>query len=460
MGYELNHRGNAEILELMHKGKLRFDCILGRWIYWNEANKRWVVDDTNYMLNLASSAVDYREINFNNKTTVEATWIRKSKDYSNLNQTLKVAQSLPKIIWTKQWDTDPWILHTPNGIVTLKDGAFREATPEDAVLKVTGVDYDKEALCPKWLKFLDEIFNTDKDLISYVQSAVGYSLAGSVKEQSLFACHGSGANGKSTFLGVISYVMGEYASELRAATLESYGRNLAGEGVELPGARFAKCEEVGEGEALDSGRIKSWTGENEMVVRPLYHSAIHFPPTHKLWLTFNTFPEIDDESDAIWRRIKLIPFEVQFIADKINKNLPGELREEGSGILNWAIEGCLAWQKEGLKIPPKAEQDQKDLRVTSDTIKAFSDECLVRQADAQVTTQRLYQAYENWCKRNGDKAEKKNAMIYRLKQQMGVTSARIGHNGTRGWQGIGLAADAPLSADTSKNGVLEVSATR
>jgi putative DNA primase/helicase len=439
MEFELNHTGNAEVIAHVFSEQLKYDVIYQRWIAWDKERKRWVIDTSNYVLNLAAQAVDARQQLTSGKQADAAhKWNNRCKDLPNLSASLKIAQSLKALKCEYKWDSNPLYFQVENGLIELATGTFRKAKQDDAVLKVAGVQYDEKAECPQWMKFLSDIFVEDA-LIEYVQKAVGYSLTGSVKEQCLFACHGSGANGKSTFLGAIAHIFGEYGCDLRATVLESYGRNLAGEGVELPGARFAKCEEVGEGEALNSGRIKSWTGENEMVVRPLYKSAIHFPPTHKLWLTFNNFPEVDDQSDAIWRRIKLIPFSKQFSGEKVDRDLPGKLRAESSGILNWMIAGCLKWQNEGLKEPDVVLKDLSAIRSISDTIKGFADESLMASPEDHVTSNELYKAYSNWCQKNEVEPEKIKSFIWRLRQQFPIEQAKV--RGNRGWSGIKMKKD-------------------
>ncbi len=153
---------------------------------------------------------------------------------------------------------------------------------------------------------------------------------------------------QSTALGVISYILGDYATDLAGSSLEKWGRVVIGEGVDLVGARFAKCEEISD-EAIDAPRIKSWTGENSMRVRPMRKEWITFEPSHKLWLTFNAFPQINDSSDATYRRIKPIPFNASFSGSGVGPQAAlGKLKAETPGILNWMLEGCRKWQADGL----------------------------------------------------------------------------------------------------------------
>jgi putative DNA primase/helicase len=220
----------------------------------------------------------------------------------------------------------------------------------------------------------------------------------------LFACYGKGSNGKSTFLEVILHLMGAYGMDLPFSVLEAknYG-SAPGEGVNLPGARFAKAVEIREGRRLDEARVKSWTGGDTITVRPRYRNSFSFQPTHKLWLAFNHKPEISDDSSAMWRRVRLIPFKRTFDAQHADKGLLSTLKAEAPGILNWAIGGCLVWQKDGLGTTQVIQDATREYEAESDPLAPFFEDCCELGATFEVTKGALSTAYQNWCRSNKER---------------------------------------------------------
>jgi putative DNA primase/helicase len=403
--YQRNDTGNAQIIETLNAGKLRFDHTFQRWIGWDEKESTWSTDTANAVQISAINAATHRAtlLRESDDPEKEAKFCVASKNLKSIQAALKIAASLPGIAYRGKWDDNPYLFHVKNGVINLETGEHRKAVPEDNALKISPVEYVKSAACPEWNKFLQQVFQSNKDLVEYFQRCVGYTLTGNVSEQVLFACYGSGANGKSTALGVLDYIFGDYSTNLAASSLERWGRLVIGEGVDLIGARFAKCEEIGDGDsALDTGKIKSWTGENAMRVRPMRRDWITFQPTHKLWLTFNSFPRIDDPTHAAYRRIKPIPFLVQFDGTAVKKNLLNELKAEASGILNWMLEGCCKWQLErGLKEPTLCKNKLAEFRLTEDWLYRFLLDETVEVQDAELSSRALYFRYEHWCTKEG-----------------------------------------------------------
>jgi putative DNA primase/helicase len=409
--YQRNDTGNALIIEKMYAGKLRYDHPFQRWIGWNEQESTWQADNANQVTNAAILAAEYRaqlaatmpEATEEEADAKEAEfkYSSNSKNLKSILASLKVAASLPGIAFRESWDSNPFIFHTKNGILNLETGEFRKATPEDNVLKVSPVEYVAGEACPKWTEFLNQIFLSNIAMVEYFQRCVGYTMTGNVSEQVLFACHGTGANGKSTALGVLDYIFGDYATNLAASSLEKWGRVVIGEGVDLIGARFAKCEEIGDGDALDTGKIKSWTGENAMRVRPMRKEWITFQPSHKLWLTFNSFPRINDPTQAAYRRIKPIHFAAEFTEGDAKKNLLSDLKAEASGILNWMIEGCRMWKTEGLNEPEICKRNLAEFRLNEDWLFRFLLDETIESKDAKVPVRSMYFRYQHWCTKEG-----------------------------------------------------------
>lgn len=185
-----------------------------------------------------------------------------------------------------------------------------------------------------------------------MQKAVGYSLTGSTEEQCLFILHGTGANGKSTFLNTISTMLGDYARQTPTdALLVKRGDGLSNDVARLHGARLVSAVEVEGGRRLAEAQVKQLTGGDLIAARFLYQEFFEFRPAFKLFLGVNHTPVIQGTDHGIWRRIHLVPFTVTIAKEDQDKRLGEKLRAERSGILRWAVEGGLAWQAEGLEPP-------------------------------------------------------------------------------------------------------------
>jgi putative DNA primase/helicase len=448
----LPHRtdsGNAELFAYLCREIVRFDHKQGRWLIWNTDRSRWIEDKQGKVRILAKQAARYRakaalNIGDDEKRKEEIAWAFQSEGRYRINAALELAKSEAPISDDGEgWDSDPWVLGVANGIVDLRTGELRPATQQDRITKFSPVALDTKAKCPRFERYLEEIFGADADLKSYVQKAVGYSLTGSTREQCLFACYGEGSNGKTTFFEIILYVMGDYGLDLSFSVLEAkhYG-NAPGEGVNLPGARFAKAVETREGKQLDEARIKAWTGGDTITVRPLYRNSFSFQPTHKLWLAFNHKPVISDDSAAMWRRIRLIPFLNKFEGQQKDSGILGKLKAEASGILNWAIKGCLAWQKEGLKTPKAVEEATSEYEAESDPLAAFFEDCCEMDLAFRIPKSKLRDAYQDWCRANKERLVSRKAFAEKMKKR-GFGEGSTGTD--RFWTGLRCRSQAKAS---------------
>lgn len=198
------------------------------------------------------------------------------------------------------------------------------------------MSFDPGAGCPRWQRFLREVFGDDEELIGFVRRLVGYSLTGDTREHALIVFHGAGANGKTTFVETWKKLLGDCA---RTAAFDSFARARGDRGVRndlarLHGARLVVASESGEGRKLDEATVKQLTGGDTVTARFLYGEHFEFRPQFKLCLVTNHRPQVSGDDDAIWRRLRLVPFEVSF-QGREDLKLPTELRQELSGILAW-----------------------------------------------------------------------------------------------------------------------------
>ncbi len=404
--------GNAEAFELLFGSEFRFDHTRGLWLVWN--GQYWATDRTNAADRAALETARARryvaaiKIGDSKEGRTRVDWALNSESVSRRRALLESAQSVESLATTAaDYDSDQFLLNVANGTVELKIGAFRNADPNDLITRTTDICFTSRAQCELWPKFLHDIFREESELIRFVQKAVGYSLTGDTREQCLFLLYGSGANGKTTFLEILLKLLGTYAT-LTPFTSLLVQRNQASprnDIARLQGARLVKASESPENCALDEAVVKEITGGDKIAARFLFHEFFDYVPQFKIWVATNHKPVIHGTDDAIWRRIRLIPFTRQFVGEERDAQMLQKLASELPGILNWAIEGCLAWQAEGLGTVRIVETATREYRHESDHVGRF---LLARcsQGDRlSCGSDALFQAYKAWCAEHRVSAE-------------------------------------------------------
>ena len=353
-----------------------------------------------------------------------------------------MAQYDPAItIEPEEFDCNPWLLNCLDGTLNLKTGKLQNHKREDLITKICPAIFDSSTTCPRWEQFLSEIFRGNSELMDYIQKLCGYALTGSTKEQDFYLFYGNGANGKSTFVKTIMDLIGrDYAKQTAATALLTKQHETAGEEIAvLEGARLVATIEVDDGKRLAESLVKQLTGGDRVRVRRLYANSFEFEPTFKLVMVCNHKPRITGTDTGIWRRIKLIPFEVQIPEHKQDPDLADKLKQELPGILNWCIQGCLKWQKEGLRAPEIVDAATTSYRVESDTIGAFLDECTTT-SNKQGRTQAndLYECYKSWIEATGEHPLSMRRFNDRLKERGFQCVASTANR--KYWLGISLIA--------------------
>lgn len=376
--------------------------------------EKWEIDGTGEIFKLIDLVIDDMK---NEKIIVpdpadeelieqlERDWKKHLKS-SRSNRAKKALQDELKhrvSILTDEFDNADMLLNIANGYLDLSNGELKDHDKDKLFSKQVKSEYTDKMVPTVWLDFLNDIFDYDQDVIQYIQKAVGYSLSGSIKEQVMFILLGKGRNGKSLFLNTIAEILGDYAQNIRATSLmakrqEGINNDIA----RLQNSRLVTSTEPNKGFRFDEGLIKQLTGDDPITARFLYGEDFEFTPKFKLWLTTNYKPIINGTDDGIWRRIVLIPFEVQIPEHKVDKDLKYKLIREAPAILNWALEGCLIWQKEGLNKPKKIAEASNDYRLEMDILERFiSDKCLVGSGES-IRAAEFYQLYKDWAEFNNE----------------------------------------------------------
>jgi len=428
---------NARRLVDRHGDRMIYTDAAG-WFIWD--GKRWAADD-HAAMKLAKDAVEaiydeLRDINDEARKRL-FTWARQSQRADRLRAMLFLAQSEPGMAMAySDFDADPMLLNVANGTVDLRTGTLHEHRPADRIARIVPVDFDPEASRMMWLEFLDRITDGDRELQAYLQRAAGYSLTGSTGEQVLFFAYGIGANGKTVFMEALKSVLGDYAKAARTETLAvRRGESIPNDIARLAGARLVTVNETAEGQRLNEPLVKDLTGGDTIAARFMRREFFEFRPTFKLWIRGNHKPVIRGTDDGIWRRLHLAPFTVQIPEAERDPNLLQRLlSHELPGILAWAVEGCLAWQRDRLNPPDSVQAATREYRDESDVLAQFIDDECVIQPQATVRAKGLYEAYREWCESTGNRPQSQTA-FGRAIAERGFTRRRAMH----GYQYEGIA---------------------
>ena len=406
--YTMDDMGNAARFLDLFGEEFRYNYTDKCFIYWDGC--RWAADLDGTAERAADTAIEamkqeadwYAHIGDEDLEKAFGKHIKSSRSNKSKTNLLKEVQhNMP--IMPHQLDKHKMAFNVPNGTLSLKSGELLPAERRFFITKLSPVEYSDNADCPMWLKFLDDIFAGDKELIRYIQKAVGYSMTGDVSEQCVFFLYGTGRNGKSTFLDVLREIFGDYMSNIQPETImvkNNVGSGINSDIARLKGARMVTTVEPNEGVRLNEGLIKQLTGDDTVTARKLYGNEFEFKPEFKLWMATNHKPIIRGTDEGIWRRIHMIPFTVQIPLDKVDRQLKSKLEREFPAILRWAAEGCMLWQREGLK-PPKAVLNMvREYRREMDVISAFLDDCCEVGEGFCARSSELYGAYSAWCEAN------------------------------------------------------------
>lgn len=441
--FKLSELGNAERLVARHGKDIRYCHEWNKWLIWTGTH--WQIDLTGEVERRAKETIraiysEAAEIEDEEKRAALAKHAAKSETNRAISAMVELAKSEPGIpVLSDQLDSDIWLLNCKNGTLDLRTGELRPHNRKDYITRIIPTEYDPYADFEEWAKFLHRIMNDNAELISFLQRAVGYSLTGSTREQCLFMLYGCGANGKTTFLEAISDVLAGYAQRTPTDTLLAKDTSgISNDIARLKGARFVVASEVEEGKRMAESLVKQMTGGEKMTARFMRAEYFEFTPHFKLWVGTNHKPVIRGTDQAIWRRIKLIPFNVTIPPEERDKNLLNKLRREMPGILNWAVMGCMDWQKNGLGEPEEVIKATNDYRSEMDVLTRFITDCCTTNTQRSIKSSVLYKKYAEWSRDNNEFTLSQTKFSTRM-QEKGFSKIRT----SRGmvWEGIAIVDD-------------------
>lgn len=403
----LTDTGNAARFSSRYADSVRYVFGMG-WVVWNEL--RWQRDQVAHVMELAKNLAksihqEAAAIDNDDVRKAVAKHAKASLQAPKLKAMLELAQSEPTLVAQPlHLDAHDMLLGVANGVVDLKTAKLRPAKREDLLTMHSPVMFDGAAKCPQFLAFIDQVTGGDKKLASYLQRVVGYSLTGMTVEQCLFFLYGKGANGKSTFLNVVKALAGaELAKQTPCETLMVKRTSATNDIARLQNVRIVIANEVEDGSLLAESLVKNMTGGEAMAARFHYAEYFEFVPKFKLFIAGNHKPTIRGRDDGIWRRIRLVPFEITIPPAQRDKHLQDKLFKELPGILNWAIQGCKSWLKSGLAQPAVVTAAVNSYREEMDVIGQWVAECCKVGPLHECKAGDAYRSYKFWSEQNGYK---------------------------------------------------------
>ena len=430
---------------------LKFNAVDKKWFFFN--GSYWQEDIGNQRVELAAERVansikkEKPELSFSTKTDKDKAmneWYRFQKDSRSHMAKMHMIDEFKKYVIVKhgEFDKENMLLNTESGYVDLSNGELHDHDIDKKFSHQTLAEYSDNVDAPLWEKFLNQIFNSDEELIHYVQKAIGYSFTGSVDEQCLFILNGRGRNGKSVFSNVVSDVAGNYAKQMNVQTIVAK-KNQSGSAnsdiARLEGARIVTSSELNEGDRFDESLVKQLTGGDKILARFLYGSEFEYKPKFKIWMATNHLPIIRGTDDGIWRRIKIIPFNIQISKEKVDKKLEYKLKAEYTGILNWIVQGAIMWQQEGLEDPEAVTKVIETYRAEMDPLDAFLEECCTTGQNYSIKAREMYDAYHEWAK----ESEEYKMSLNKFGREMSKKLLRVKRRD--GWYYVGLKLKEPDS---------------
>jgi putative DNA primase/helicase len=446
--------GNTRRIVDTYREAIRFCPDTKCWYHWNE--RYWEVDTTGHILHLiekriTSLVAEIEDLHSKNAHASMALYpklyrlaemgTQNNQERRRINAAEELSRHQPElIIRNHEFDANKFLLNCSNGTLDLRTGELLTHCREKYITQITDVSYNAEAECPNWIEFLTEIMDGNNELVEYLQRIIGYCLTGNNSEQKIFIFHGTGSNGKSTFIETIQSLMADYSKATKFKTFTDKGDHALAILATLNKVRLVTASESRSEDALAEDLIKEITGGEAITAKALYKMPFTYHPQFKLILSSNNKPDIKHQDHGTWRRIRLVPFEVTIPEDQQNKDLPHLLRDELPGILAWAVRGAMAWWedrqagKEGLKTPDIVLQATEAYKEDMDVIGDFLRSKFVFYENYRVEEKQVFALYETWCADNKERYPYKKTNLYKMVEERGFK--RKSANGKKWFIGL------------------------
>lgn len=436
----------SEFFAAMWTGELAFVPEFNRWMRWRGSRWTWCTSGeeiecakaTGMAILSAAAQILTTDPARGQKLVREAAQVHLA---TRLKAMVDLARSAPLLSSpASQLDAEPSLLGVGNGVVDLSQGRLQPNRPGLYVTRYCRANFNPEAVCPRWLTFLDEVFQGDTTTINAVQRLLGYTLTGLSREEIIIFCIGFGANGKSIFGNVVAQILGDYSKVAPSSLLAPRRSDDHGPRADLAmldGTRMASINELPAGMHLNEQIVKLLAGREPIAARQLYGQFFSFQPQFTPWLRSNHKPIVRGDDDGIWRRLVILPFRRSFSREEQDPHLEAKLMVERDGILSWMVEGARQYLRDGLKLSPTMMAEQTSYRRDSDVLGEFLAERTVSDPTARQDQQHLYNNWTIWCQQNGLQPGSKKSFTQRLAER-GYGTSRS--NGKAYYTGVQLVA--------------------
>ncbi len=409
----------------------RYIAAWGKWLMWD--GQRWRAEETLAATDLIRHVCRHAAVRADSSKV--AAKLAASSTVGGVERLARTDRR--HAATTDEWDADIWLINTPGGVVDLRTGRMRPHDRADRMTKIASATLVSGSTCPTWMRFLEQVTGGDTELQSYLQRMFGYCLTGATSEHALFFLYGTGANGKSVFVNTLFTLLGDYAANAPMDTfMETRGDRHPTDLAGLRGSRFVGATETEQGRRWNESKIKEITGGDRVSARFMRQDFFTYVPQFKLVIAGNHKPAIRNIDEAMRRRLHLIPFTITVPPEKRDKQLQTKLLAEANGIFSWGVEGCLAWQREGLRQPQSVLDATDEYFEDEDAIGQWMGErCYVGPA-ARAPTADLFADWREWAEKHGEFV----GSIKRFSETL--VSRRFARwrnpKGAMGFEGIGL----------------------
>jgi putative DNA primase/helicase len=377
-GAKVTDRANAEIISEELKGEWLFVHDMKSWYYYDHQTGLWQQDKIKRVYT-AILEITQRIIKQNNedRTETSAFLIKNAialENIDNIRKTLEIASAiLPAMIC--EFDTQTKLVAVKNGIIDLEKMQILPHNPDYRLTFAINANFNPNAAAQKWEKFLNEV-QPEPEMQDFIQRLMGATILGANDIQKFPVFYGRGGNGKSVFVDTMVSLFGELSVKLPTAALMMNNNNndkTQNELFRARAARFVYATETAQNNTLNESVIKDITGGEKITARALYKETIEYYPRFVSFLIGNYRPNIKTADYGIWRRVLLIPWNVEIAPEKrIDKTkLIISFMAEADGILNWILKGVKNFLTTGLNIPNDVKSATEEYKSDSDLIGEF-----------------------------------------------------------------------------------------
>ncbi len=477
--------GNADRIVALYGDHIRYCKEMNKWLLWD--GKRWQPDTKDAMAMVQKAVEMAREmyrVAVKNGDKGLQVWARISESLRVINASLRIAQGCGGIpVSTTQLDSHEYLLNCPNGVVDLCKGELLKHNKNFLITKLCPIEYHPSAKAPTFMAFIEwamggrspesDLTEKTRRMMGFLQRAFGYALTSDVSEKVLFICHGKkGNNGKTTLLNLFRAIMGDdYTGQIDIKSVMATKTTDAGARADLAdlrGCRLVVTSEVDKEDRLNVAKIKAITAGlgAKVKARRLFENPMEFIATHKLFMDCNHRPRVNDADDAIWNRLRLVPFLNHVSHDEMDLDLPNKMFAEAQGVLAWAVRGSQNWYKRlregarggGLGVPPEVKGAGEEWRDEDDPLRDFLEDCCSLEdiGDDKCFTPvgDMRAAYDRWAKDDGQKFTIGPREFNDRMEQRGIVQSRgrvLNGKKTRCWEGITMRGDLLMITRERRN---------